>query len=329
MSFMATLRETADSKNISIGACVDYNTWKKDREYRDLISREFNRLTPENCLKWEYVRPEREEFDFEKPDKLVEFAKENEMNVTGHALVWHMQNPEWLENTDCNSKEMEEILREHIKKVVSHYSGKIEAWDVVNEAVNDQAELRESIWLKSIGEEYIEIAFREAKKHSDAKLFYNDYGLLYDKEKRERVYQLLSNLLDKGVPIDGIGLQSHFIGVHPTPEEIEQTIERFQELGLEVRMTELDIAYKKGEAPEDMEQKQAEYYREVFQTYLENGVTNLCLWGVRDSESWINVFQDYDKKYTDNPLLFDRNGNKKKAYSEVKKELNESQSRTK
>lgn len=318
---MKTLRETAESKNITIGTCVEYSTWEEDKEYRNLISQEFNLLTPENCLKWGYIRPEREEFDFEKPDKLIEFAKENKMKVTGHALLWHNQNPEWLTEGSYNSEELETIMREHIKKVVSHYSGKIEAWDVVNEAVNDQAELRKSIWLKTLGEDYIKTAFREASKHSDATLFYNDYGLLYDKEKREKVYEILSKLLNKGVPIDGIGLQSHFIGVHPTPEEIKQTIQKFQELGLEVRMTELDIAYKKGEAPENLEQEQAEYYRKVFQTYLENGVKNLCLWGARDSESWINTFQDYNEKYTDKPLLFDKNGNKKKAYIEVKKEL--------
>jgi|GEM_PF-6008949 len=167
----------------------------------------------------------------------------------------------------------------------------------------------------------IEKSFRWAAEHSDAELFYNDYGLPYDEEKRERVYQLLSNLLDKGVPIDGIGIQMHFIGIRATSDEVAETIQRFQELGLEVRMTEMDIAYQKDEAPANIGEEQAKYYGEVFQTCLENGITSLSVWGVRDNESWINHFRDYDQKYTDRPLLFDKNGNKKKAYSEVKKEL--------
>lgn len=322
---MSSLREIAESRSISVGTCVNYSTWKDDGDYRNLISEEFNMLTPENCLKWSFIHPEKEEFDFEKADELVEFARENEMGVTGHTLVWHMQNPEWLGEENFESEEVERIMKNHIMEVVSHYSGEVEAWDVVNEAVNDEAELRESIWLKAMGEEYIEKAFREASKHCDAKLFYNDYGLIYDTEKREKVHQLLSDLLDKGVPIDGIGLQSHFIGVHPTSEEISNTIEKFQDLGLEVRMTELDVAYEKGKAPEKLEEKQTEYYRKIFQAYLENGVKHLCLWGLRDSDSWINTFQDYDEKYSDRPLLFGENGDRKKSYEEVKdsiKELN-------
>lgn len=320
---MTSLREIAEQKDLIIGTCVDYDAWKNDEEYRRLIAREFNLLTPENVLKWSLIRPNEDEFDFSKPDDLIDFADTNSMSVTGHSLVWHMQNPEWLESGDYTETEMEEILRNHVRTVVDRYSESIDAWDVVNEAVNDEGELRESIWLEKMGKDYIEIAFREAAQHTDAKLFYNEYGLSYDEEKRERVYRLLSNLLDKGVPIDGIGLQMHFIGVHSEPEEVKQTIRTFQELGLEVRMTEMDVAYSKDGAPENLEYEQAEYYRKIFQTCLENGVKNLTLWGVRDSESWINVFQDYDEKYTNSPLLFDEDGEKKKSYQSVKNALSE------
>jgi endo-1,4-beta-xylanase len=318
---MSSLREIAKEKGLRIGTCVDYSVWKDDEEYRDLIAKEFNLLTPESCLSWKYIHPEKEKFDFEKPDALIDFALENNMDVTGIPLVWHLESPEWLENGDFDSEELEEILKNHIETVVNRYSGRIDTWNVVNEAVNDDGELRKNLWLETIGEKYIEKSFRWAAEHSDAELFYNDYGLPYDEEKRERVYQLLSKLLDKGVPIDGIGIQMHFIGIRATSDEVAETIQRFQELGLEVRMTEMDIAYQKDEAPANIGEEQAKYYGEVFQTCLENGITSLSIWGVRDNESWINHFRDYDQKYTDRPLLFDKNGNKKKAYSEVKKEL--------
>lgn len=320
---MSSLSEIAEEKKLSIGTCVNYDVWKNDEDYRKLVAREFNLLTPENVLKWDLIRPEQGEFDFNKADELVDFAEENDMDVTGHTLVWHMQNPDWLENRDYTETELEEILKKHIQTVVDRYSERVDAWDVVNEAVNDEGELRESIWLRNLGKEYIEIAFREAAKHTDAELFYNDYGLSYDEEKRERVYRLLSNLLDRGVPIDGIGLQMHFIGIHSDPEQVSQTIRKFQELGLEVRMTEMDVAYEKEKAPENLEETQAEYYRKIFKTCLENEVTNLTLWGARDSESWINVFQDYDEKYTNSPLLFDGEGGKKKPYHKVKEALSE------
>lgn len=315
---MSGLREVAAEKGLTIGTCASYKIWKENREYRENLASEFNLLTPENELKWASIRPQKGEFDFTKPDELIEFAEENDMYVTGHALVWHMQNPEWLEE-DYKPGELEKILRNHIETVVSRYSDKVDTWDVVNEAVDDEGELRESIWLEKLGEDYIEKAFREAAKHTEADLFYNDYGLTYDEEKRERVYELLSDLLDRGVPVDGVGLQMHFIGIHPDPEQVRKTIERFQELGLEVRMTEMDVAYREEEAPENIETKQAEYYREIFRTCLEAGVDSLTVWGVRDSDSWIKSFQDYPEKYTDRPLLFDENFERKKSYEEIKK----------
>ncbi|MFO7794003.1 MAG: endo-1,4-beta-xylanase [Candidatus Nanohaloarchaea archaeon] len=320
---MSSLREIADDRGLQIGTCVDYSVWKDDEGYRDLIAKEFNLITPESCLSWKYIHPEKDQFDFEKPDALIDFAEDNDMTVTGIPLVWHMENPKWLENGDFSSEELEEILENHIKTVVSRYSGRIDAWTVINEGINDDGELRENLWLETLAEDYIEKAFRWASKYSNAKLFYNEYGLPYDDVKREGVYQLLSDLLDKGVPIDGIGLQMHFIGIKAPPSQVAETIERFQELGLEVRLTEMDVAYQKGEAPENMDEKQAKCYRDIFQTCLENGITNLSVWGVRDGESWINHFQDYNEKYTDRPLLFDKNGDKKKSYREVKKAISE------
>ncbi|MDY6778397.1 MAG: endo-1,4-beta-xylanase, partial [Candidatus Nanohaloarchaea archaeon] len=170
---------------------------------------------------------------------------------------------------------------------------RITAWDVVNEAVNDDGELRESVWLDGMGERYIEQAFRYTASATDAQLFYNDYGLPYNEEKRERVHDLLATLLDRGVPIDGIGLQLHCVGVHPGPEQVRETIERFQELGLTVRVSELDVAYEKDQAPDELEAAQAQYYRDIVQTCLDTGVSTISWWGVLDNRSWITTFRDY------------------------------------
>lgn len=314
---MDTLRELANSKGLTIGTCVDHEIWQEDEEYRDIVSTEFDRITPESCLNWKYIRPSEDEFDFSKPDDLVEFAAYNGMKVTGIPLVWHNELPEWLENGNYE-KDTEDLLKEHVGTVVSRYSGEIDTWTVINEAVNDDGKLRDTLWLERIGESYIEKAFRWAAENTDAELFYNDYGLSYDEEKREKVYSILSDLLDRGVPVDGIGLQMHFIGIHAEPEGVRKTIEMFQDLGLEVRVTEMDVAYRKEKAPENLELEQARYYGEIIESCLDSGVEEIAFWGVRDSDSWINVFQDYPSKYTTRPLLFDEDGNRKKSYEEVR-----------
>jgi len=313
------LRELAAAAGLEVGACAtvaDLNDASAA-----LLGGEFNRLATENALKWGAVRPERDAFEFEPADRLVGFAGSNEMAVTGHTLVWHVENPDWLR--DLGADELAAELRTHVRRLTGRYDGRVDTWDVVNEAVADDGTLRETLWYDSLGEDYVADAFRWAAEETDADLLYNDYGLPYNRAKRERTSRLLEGLLERGVPIDGVGLQLHCVGVHPTPEQIRETVRRFRELGLEVRVTELDVAYRKGEAPEDVAAAQAAYYREVVEASLDAGVEHVTLWGVTDDRSWLTSWREYPQRYTGQPLLFDSEGRRKPSYDAVASVLRE------
>jgi endo-1,4-beta-xylanase len=310
------LRSLAASAGLDIGACASAEDLT-DETCATVLGTEFNRLALENDLKWGRVRPERDVFDFEGADRLLDFADRHDMAVTGHALVWHEENPDWLVQRNWHPSDLAVELRAHIHRVTDRYADRIDTWDVVNEAVDDSGHLRESLWLEGLGEEYIANAFRWASDHSDADLFYNEYGLPYNDAKRERVYRLLESLLDRGVPVDGIGLQLHCVGVHPGPERIRGTIQRFQELGLSVRITEFDLAYHNDEAPEHIEAAQAQYYRETVEACLDEGVEHVTFWGVIDDRSWITSWRDYPDRYTQQPLLFDDEGRAKPSAEAV------------
>ena len=311
-----SLRGLADAAGCEIGVCAtaEYLT---DEWYADLLAKEFNRVALENDLIWENVHPQRDSFEFGPADTLIDFATRHDMSVTGHALVWHIELPDWVVDTDWSPNELADELRSHIETVTARYAGQVDAWDVVNEAVNDAGEYRDTVWFDQLGEEYIADAFRWAAAHTSADLLYNDYGLPVNDAKREQVYELLSDLLDQGVPIDGIGLQLHCVGMHPTPEQITQTIHQFQELDIDVRVTEWDVAYRRENRPDDLDAVQAQYYREMLQAILDAGVETITFWGLTDAHSWITSWREYPDHYTQRPLLFDATGEKKASYEAV------------
>jgi endo-1,4-beta-xylanase len=185
--------------------------------------------------------------------------------------------------------------------VTDRYDGQIDTWDVVNEAVADNAELRANLWLESLGEESIADAFRWAAERTDATLLYNDYSLTYNEGKQDRVYALPAELIDDGVPIDGVGIQMHCLDTHPTPKQIRETVER----------------------PDDLEAAQAAYYRQTVEACLDAGVGHITLWGVTDENSWITKWRDYPETYTQCPMLFDEDGQKKQSYEVVASALQE------
>lgn len=319
-----TLREAAAGAGVEIGVCATCEALADDR-YAELLATEFDRLAVENDLKWGPVRPDRRTFAFEPADELVDFAGRHAMAVTGHALVWHIDNPDWLEEQDWRADDLEAELRSHIRSVTSRYAGRIDTWDVVNEAVNDDGELRETLWLERLGEAYIHDAFLFAAENTDADLYYNEYGLPYNQAKRDRVYRLLGDLLDRGAPVDGVGIQLHCVGVQPDPDRIRETIRRFHELGLDVRVTELDVAFDRDERPEDLEAVQAAYYDQTVEACLDAGVEGITVWGVTDDRSWITSWRDYPDRYTQRPLLFDADGRKKESYRAVESVLRDHQ----
>ena len=221
----------------------------------ELIKKHFSSLTAENVMKPQPIHPNENEYNWEPADQIVEFAQANGMKMRGHTLCWHNQTPKWFfedkEGKTASKEVVLQRLKTHIEAVVGRYKGKIYAWDVVNEAVPDApgSLYRTSEWYKIVGEEYIVKAFEYAHAADPAALlFYNDYNT-EKPDKRDRIYTLVKGLLDKGVPIHGVGLQGHWSVDEPSAAALEESIRRFAGLGLAVQITELDVSvYTRGSA---------------------------------------------------------------------------------
>jgi endo-1,4-beta-xylanase len=317
----------------------------QDQAEAAIIKAQFNTISPENVLKWEVVHPQPGTYDFSPADKYVEFGEQNHMFIIGHTLVWHSQVPKWVFEDDKGNPVSRKVLlhrmRDHINKVVGRYKGRINGWDVVNEALNEDGTLRQSPWMKIIGEDYIEKAFRFAHQADpQAQLYYNDYSL-EDEAKRKGALDLVRKLKAKGVPITGVGTQGHFHMDWPPIQQVEATISEFGGLGVKVMVTELDIdvlpqatqgqtadvsvniaadsklnPYPNG-LPDAAQQALAKRYADLFGTYAKHCgvVTRVTLWGVTDKNSWKNNWPV--KGRTNYPLLFDRKAQPKPAFDAV------------
>lgn len=311
----AALRDLAEARGLKIGAAAAYEPLRDEPIYSWTLAREFDLVTPENVMKFSYLQPEKGRFDFGPADFLARFAKKNKMLVRGHCLVWHESLPDWLKQGQLTKAELKEILCRHIKTVVGHYQGKVAYWDVVNEAFNDDGTLRPTIWLEAIGPEYLELAFRWAHEADpQAKLFYNDYNAEGLGRKSDAVYQKLKELLKKGVPIHGLGLQMHLALDKWSPlESVRQNMERLAALGLEIHITEMDIeTYRAANLSNEKKTAlQARLYADMLETALT--VPNFkafILWGFTDKHTWIT----WSAGQPDTPLIFDQDYQKKPAY---------------
>ncbi|MBM1107769.1 endo-1,4-beta-xylanase [Aurantibacter crassamenti] len=341
-----TTKETTTLKdafkdNFQIGVAINqHQINESDTTSAKLIANEFSSLSPENNLKWMYIHPQPDVFNFEQPDKYVALGNKHNMQVVGHTLVWHSQLGEWV-NQIKDSTEMIAHLENHINTIVSRYKGKIDDWDVVNEALNEDGTLRESIFLEILGEGYLERAYKlAAKADPDAALAYNDYNLTKP-EKREGAIRLVKQLQAAGAKIDGIGMQGHWSLNGPSIEEIEESIIAYSELGIKVMITELDITvlpnpwdlegaevsqnfegsekmnpYPEG-LPDSVQVQLAERYEEIFKLFLkhEDKIDRVTFWGLNDGNSWLNNWPIDGR--TNYPLLFDRNQNAKMAYDRI------------
>ncbi|MCJ8321225.1 MAG: endo-1,4-beta-xylanase [Colwellia sp.] len=351
-SSLASLIENTGLKEVfkdkfTLGTAVSTKTLSGyGSEQLKLIAQEFNSITPENDFKWEMLRPSLNNWHWDLADKFVEFGQMHDMQMVGHALVWHSQIPENVffnnNNKMLSRPRLLAMMEEHINTVVGRYRGKIQVWDVVNEAFK-QGNWRKSHWYNGIGEDYFEHAFRfAAEADPKAQLLYNDYGM-DDAHKQQRVIEVITNCRRKGVKIDGIGMQSHLHLDGPSLPEIEQAILAYANAGLRVHITELEIdvlpqikdygnadignkydyreeldPYKNG-LPLVMEQKLAQRYEEIFKLYIKHSdkIDRVTLWGTSDDESWKNDFPI--KGRSNYPLLFDRNQEPKLAYHRLKK----------
>jgi endo-1,4-beta-xylanase len=316
----------------TIGAAVSPQSLKTDEA--GLIVEQFNSLTAENAMKMGPIHPGENVYNWAGGDSIAAFAKRNNMKLRGHTLCWHNQTPRWLfiDSTgnppDTVSKELLlKRLKDHITAVVTRYKDVVYAWDVVNEVISDNPNeyYRNSPWYRICGKEFIAKAFEYAHEADPkALLFYNDYNET-DPVKREKIYKMIKDLKDAGIPIHGVGLQAHW-SIHDLREgQVDSTISRFASLGLKVQITELDIKVQPagnaaqldstiGYTPE-REMKQTEQYEMVFRLFRKyrNVISGVTFWNVSDKYSWLDR-RGRGKAY---PLLFDTTLKPKKAYWKV------------
>jgi endo-1,4-beta-xylanase len=307
-----SLRTLCAEHGLWIGAAVDGQTIENDPALAGLLANQFNSLTPENALKFGPLRPSPEVFDFAEADSIVAFGRDHAMQVRGHALVWSNQLPDWLLQGEWSRAELTEILQTHISSVVGRYRGQIAWWDVVNEAVDEQGNLAETIWSRGIGPEYIALVFTWAHAADpQAKLFYNDFGGEGMGPKSDGIYRLVEKLLADGVPIHGVGLQFHAgLGWLPDPQEVAANLERLAALGLEVHITEMDVRLQEPVRAADLH-AQAAAYSDILRVCLQaENCTAFTLWGATDRYSWI----PYTYPGWGSALIFDEDYQPKPAY---------------
>jgi endo-1,4-beta-xylanase len=336
-----SLKETF-KKDFLIGTALSAGQIEeKDSNAAKLVPYQFNAATPENIMKAEIIHPGWDKYNFDLADKLVAYAKKNDIKVTAHTLIWHSQTPAFLRGMkDADS--VRQYFVNHITTVASRYDGKIYSWDVVNEALNEDGTLRNSIFLQKLGDDYIVEAFRLAQKAAPhTKLYYNDYNIEQPK-KRAGAIAIIKKIQAAGVRIDGVGIQGHWHMDNPPMENIEQSIKEFSALGIQVAFTELDLSvlpnprgrnnsadisqtaqynesinpYTKG-LPDSVQQKLATAYANLFNLFLKykDNVDRVTFWGVNDGQSWLNGFPVRGR--TNYPLLFDRQYNPKPAFYRV------------
>lgn len=329
-----------------MGVAVNrYQINQSNQEETDLITSQFNALTAENDMKWMYIHPEENTFNFEQSDKLVELAQKNDMFVVGHTLVWHSQLAPWVfksNNGDTiSNEELNGRIKKHISTIVGNYKGRIDAWDVVNEALEEDGSYRKSPFYKIGGEAFIEKAFQYANAADPgAELYYNDYNLITP-EKRNGAIRIINNLKSKGIKIDGVGVQAHWSLNEPSIEDIETAIKMYSETGVKVMFTELDISvlpspwnaptadvsvtfennptmnpYPNG-LPDSVQTQLAKRYEEIFKLFNKHSdkIGRVTFWGLHDGLSWKNNFPIRGR--TDYTLLFDRGMKPKKAFNAV------------
>tara|TARA_R110002153_G_scaffold265020_1_gene427269 strand:+ start:3523 stop:4677 length:1155 start_codon:yes stop_codon:yes gene_type:complete len=335
-----TLKEAFKS-NFLIGSAVNDNlVSKKDSLGEQIVLTEYNTITPENSMKWMYMEPEQGKFEFETADKYIDFSTKNDIAFIGHNLVWHSQLAGWVEKIE-SKEELSASLKNHVQTVAARYSGKIHGWDVVNEALNEDGTLRNSLFLKQLGPDYLINSFKWAQEADPkAELYYNDYNMTRQ-EKRAGAIKLVKDIQASGARIDGIGMQAHWGLEDPTLEEIETSILEYSDLGIQVMITEFDITvlpnpwdlegaevsqnfegsehmnpYTK-ELPDSVNTQLAQRYKDIFSLFKKHSdkISRVTFWGINDGVSWLNSWPIEER--TNYPLLFDREYNRKPAYYSV------------
>ena len=325
------------------------NEWQitgRDSASVKVIKEQFSAIVPENCMKSAEIHPREDEFNFVLPDQFVAFGEQNDMFITGHCLIWHSQAPRWfftdsLEN-DVSREVMIERMRNHIHTVVGRYKGRINGWDVVNEAIMEDGSFGNSKFYQIVGDDFIKLAFQFAHEADpDAELYYNDYNEWFS-GKREAIVNLIRSLKADGIRIDGIGMQGHIGLDSPSLEDYEKAMVAYANEGVKVMVTELDMSilpnrrrdvgadistsieyekelnpYTDGVVPQEKQDEWDARMVDFFKLFLKHAddVSRVTLWGVSDRDSWKNNFPVRGR--TDYPLLFDRNYQAKSVVAKI------------
>ena len=298
-----------------------------------VINQHFNSIVAENCMKSEVIHPEEDVYNFGPADEFVQFGENNNMFIVGHCLIWHSQLSPWFcvdENGNNVSPEvLKQRMKDHIYTIVGRYKGRIQGWDVVNEAIENDGSYRKSKFYEILGEEYIPLAFQYTHEADpNAELYYNDYSMFVP-SRRDRAIKLISSLKERGIRIDAIGMQGHYVMGGPTIEEVEESIVKFGETGAKVMFTEFDMALLPRNAqgadisaredgrdavnpfvdslPNQVSQEWNAWMKSYFELFIRHSdiISRVTMWGLTDGDSWLNDWPI--KGRTDYPLLFDRN----------------------
>lgn len=325
----------------------------EDKASQDIIVQQFNTITVENVMKAEPINPEPGHFNFGPADEYVDFGEKHDMFIVGHTLVWHNQTPDWFfqdeEGKPNTPEDQIERMRQHIETVAGRYAGRVHAWDVVNEVIDNDGSYRPTSWVKGIGsgDLLVKMAFKFASQYApDAELYYNDFNA-WRPAKRDGIVRMVKMLQEEGIRIDGIGIQGHWGLNYPKTEYIEAAIDTFASLGVKVMITELDVDVlpltKEGqiigtgmshpqfqleefkefldpypdELPEEMQKALADRYAELFGIFYakKDKIDRVTFWGVHDGMSWKNDYPIPGR--TNYPMLYDRDRKPKPALEAV------------
>jgi endo-1,4-beta-xylanase len=300
------LRDLAAAKGKVMGTAVTGS--KLTGTYGEIAAREFNWLTPGNAMKWGSVEPSRGTYDWAEADGIVDFAETHGQQVRGHTLLWHQQNPNWLTSGSWTRDQLGAIVQDHIATEVGRYKGRVAAWDVVNEPFDEDGTYRPTLFHTTLGQDYIAQALTWARAADPgAKLYINDYNVEGVNAKSTALYNLVKSLKERGVPIDGVGLQAHLI-VGQVPSTLQQNIQRFADLGIDVAITELDIRMQLPATQAKLTQQAADYKAVMNACVALARCTGVTVWGFTDSDSWIpdtfpgqGAATPYDENYRPKP----------------------------
>jgi endo-1,4-beta-xylanase len=283
------LRYLAAARGRWIGTAVRPEDLAVDTRYGLTAAREFNMVTPENAMKFAETEPAPGRFDFRRGDEVVAFAKAHGMVVRGHTLVWGKDLPAWLLDGHYDADQLLNILHDHITTEVAHFRGQVVSWDVVNEALDDQGNLKRTFWLRGIGSSYIGLAFQWAHEADPAALlYYNDGGAEALGQKSQAVYALIGRLRRQGVPVGGVGLQTHVLtALPPDTRAMAANMRRLVALGLQVEVTELDAAIAGTPTGAELAEQARLYFSVVRACVTTHGCAGVVMWGFTDRYSWI------------------------------------------